>query len=78
MIAAESGFIHRFVAPAEPDPKITLLLLHGTGADEEDLIPLGHQLVPGAALLSPRGGCSNTACPDFFAGSPKASSTLMI
>src|ERR1700676_2978829 len=66
MIAAGSSFIHRFVAPAESGPKIALLLLHGTGGDEEDLIPLGHQLMPGAALLSPRGRVLEHGMPRFF------------
>jgi predicted esterase len=66
MIATESSFIHRFVAPEPFGPKITLLLLHGTGGDEEDLIPLGRQLVPGAALLSPRGRTLEHGMPRFF------------
>jgi predicted esterase len=64
--AAESGFIHRFVAPAPAGPKTTLLLLHGTGADEQDLIPLGQELLPGAALLSPRGRVLEHGMPRFF------------
>jgi predicted esterase len=66
MIAAESSFIHRFVPPTESGPKITLLLLHGTGGDEDDLIPLGQQLLPGAALLSPRGRVLEHGMPRFF------------
>jgi phospholipase/carboxylesterase len=52
--APELGFIHRFV-PAADDSRPPILLLHGTGADENDLIPLGEMLAPGSALLSPRG-----------------------
>lgn len=47
-------FVHVFEPATRPDAP-TLLLLHGTGADEYDLLPLGRALSPGAALLSPRG-----------------------
>ncbi len=47
-------FVHVFEPATAPDGP-TLLLLHGTGADEHDLLPLGRALAPGAALLSPRG-----------------------
>jgi phospholipase/carboxylesterase len=52
--APDLGFIHRYI-PAADAARPPLLLLHGTGADENDLIPLGEMLAPGAALLSPRG-----------------------
>ncbi len=62
---AQLGFGHRWV-PAERAGAPTLLLLHGTGGDEDDLIPLGHALVPGAALLSPRGQVSEGGSLRFF------------
>jgi predicted esterase len=65
MREASLGFIHQFV-PAQSPSLPTLLLLHGTGADENDLLPLGQVLVPGAALLSPRGKVLENGMPRFF------------
>jgi phospholipase/carboxylesterase len=59
------GFIHRFV-PATDPARPPLLLLHGTGGDENDLLPLGARLAPGAALLSPRGKVLENGMPRFF------------
>lgn len=60
------GFVHRFVlSEAKPEP-LTLLLLHGTGGDENDLLELGHKLSPAAALLSPRGRVLENGMPRFF------------
>jgi predicted esterase len=62
---SDLGFRHRFVE-GESGDGVTLLLLHGTGGDESDLIPLGQALAPGAALLSPRGGVLENGMPRFF------------
>src|SRR5262245_41498867 len=43
-----------------------LLLLHGTGDDEHGLVPLGDNLAPGSALLSPRGTVLEGTMPRFF------------
>lgn len=63
--APDLGFIHRYI-PATDLSRPPLLLLHGTGADETDLIPLGEMLAPGAALLSPRGKVSEDGLHRFF------------
>lgn len=60
-----TGFIHRF-EPATAPGLSPLLLLHGTGGDENDLLPLGRAVLPGAALLSPRGRVIEGSLPRFF------------
>jgi phospholipase/carboxylesterase len=74
------GYIHRFIVPSDEMGKrqaqgqkgdrnkfTTFLLLHGTGGNEEDLIPLAQQLCQKAAILSPRGKVlENGVAPRFF------------
>ena len=59
----QPDFIHEFISGS---PNRTLLLLHGTGGNERDLIPLGRELDPTAALLSPRGKVLENGMPRFF------------
>lgn len=51
-------------APGDAHPP--LLLLHGTGGDEHDLLPLREHLAPGAPVLSPRGTVLENGMPRFF------------
>jgi predicted esterase len=57
--------VHRW-SPATEEGKPTLLLLHGTGGDEHDLIPLAGMILPGAAFLSVRGNVLEQGAPRFF------------
>jgi phospholipase/carboxylesterase len=69
MTGKDLGFVHRYVpatSGADDAGMTTLLLLHGTGGDENDLIALGASLLPGAAILSPRGKVLERNAPRFF------------
>lgn len=44
--------LKRIVLPPQSAPAGTLVLLHGYGADERDLLPLGHELNPGYRVVS--------------------------
>ena len=58
-------FVHRFV-PEEGDTGVTLLALHGTGGDENDLLPLAQMIAPDVAVLSPRGRVLEHGMPRYF------------
>jgi len=60
------GFIHRFVPAEDPASGETLIVLHGTGGDENDLVGVGLTIAPGAAILSPRGNVSENGARRFF------------
>jgi predicted esterase len=64
-MAAPQDFVHVF-EPAAACDRPTLLLLHGTGGNEHDLVPAGRALLPGAAILSPRGKVLERGMPRFF------------
>lgn len=64
-IAATTDFRHIY-EPGFDASRPPLLLLHGTGGDERDLIGLGQTVAPGASLLSPRGQVLEGAMPRFF------------
>jgi len=59
-------FVHHFEPAPDTHTRLTLLLLHGTGGNEHDLLPLGRRIGPRAALLSPRGQVLERGMPRFF------------
>jgi phospholipase/carboxylesterase len=63
LLMSDLTFVHRF----EPGNSArTLLLLHGTGGDENDLIEIGRAIDHDAGLLSPRGKVLENGAPRFF------------
>jgi len=61
------GFTHHYIPPVQAgQQKPTLLLLHGSGGDENDLLDLGRMLAPEFGLLSPRGKVLENGMPRFF------------
>src|ERR1035438_5581859 len=57
-------FVHKFLPGRLP---VTVFLLHGSGGDENDLLPIAGALAPGAAVLSPRGNVVQHGARRFFA-----------
>lgn len=66
--SAKPPFTYQHLFEPGTDPAAPpLLLLHGTGGSEHDLVRLGHAMSPGSALLSPRGDVSEGGALRFFA-----------
>lgn len=63
--ATKLSFTHRY-EPAMEAGRPPVLLLHGTGGDENDLVSLGQLMAPGSALLSARGKVLENGMPRFF------------
>jgi phospholipase/carboxylesterase len=61
---ADLSFVHAH-APGDP-ARAPLLLLHGTGGNEHDLVPFVAEIAPGRAFVSPRGKGLETGMPRFF------------
>jgi phospholipase/carboxylesterase len=61
---SEDNYVHAAL-PGLPGGPL-LLLFHGTGGDEHQFIRLGQELVPGAAIVAPRGDVSEFGAARFF------------
>jgi phospholipase/carboxylesterase len=57
-----SAYLHRWI----PGDGRVALLLHGTGGNEDDLLPLAADLLPGASVLALRGNVLEGPMPRFF------------
>jgi predicted esterase len=59
------GFTHRFIPGQDPTAE-TLIVLHGTGGDENSLVGIAQAVAPGASIISPRGNVLENGAPRFF------------
>ncbi|TFG75201.1 MAG: alpha/beta hydrolase [Thermodesulfobacteriales bacterium] len=59
-------FIHKYIPSEDPTNRTTVLLLHGTGGDEESLLPIVDIVSPDAVILSLRGQVLENGMPRFF------------
>lgn len=59
------SFVHRYLPGTGEDPR-TAIVFHGTGGDENSLVPFAQSLMPGAAILSLRGRVDENGMPRFF------------
>jgi phospholipase/carboxylesterase len=66
----ELGFVHHFIPSSRKMNKV-ILLLHGTGGDENYLIDIGRRIAPGAAILTPRGNIFDNGSNRFCLRSPE-------
>jgi predicted esterase len=64
-MTVDLDFVHLFEPPADPSAPV-LLLLHGTGGNERDLLPLATAVHTGAGVLSVRGKVLERGMPRFF------------
>ena len=65
-MSEDLGFVHRFLPAEKPGLRETLIVLHGTGGTENDLVGIGQTVAPGAAILSPRGNVLENGARRFF------------
>ncbi|MFC6486831.1 VOC family protein [Nitratireductor sp. GCM10026969] len=63
--ARDLPFIHRFNRPQNPDGT-TLVLLHGTGGNEADLMPIARRIAPHSTLLGVRGRATEEGTNRWF------------